>query len=90
LEYGNTDIVGLEIRSGSAAVLTKDKWYIPSILAAGAAPLFYLAPEAVKFIVTHRCEHILHSIIRRAENWDLDQEGREKLEQLAYWLRLIL
>ncbi|KAI3571260.1 hypothetical protein IWW34DRAFT_770666 [Fusarium oxysporum f. sp. albedinis] len=83
-------ISGLKIRSGSAAVLSQDKWFIPGILVAVAVPLSYLAPKTVKVIATDRCERILQSIIRRATNWDLDQEGREKLESLAYWLQMVL
>ncbi|KAJ0131180.1 inner membrane protease ATP23 [Fusarium oxysporum f. sp. albedinis] len=90
LEYRNTDIICWKIRSGSAAVLSQDKWFIPGILVAVAVPLSYLAPKTVKVIATDRCERILQSIIRRATNWDLDQEGREKLESLAYWLQMVL
>ncbi|KAH7219733.1 hypothetical protein DER44DRAFT_761489 [Fusarium oxysporum] len=75
---------------GSVTVLPLDRWFILGMLVAGALPLTFLAPNAAKVIATGRCESILRSIVQRATNWDLDEEGREKLESFAFWLQMVL
>ncbi|CVL08894.1 uncharacterized protein FMAN_14122 [Fusarium mangiferae] len=75
---------------GSATVLPLGRWFILGMLVAGALPLTFLAPNAAKVIATGRCESILRSVIQRATDWDLDEEGREKLESFAFWLQMVL